>query len=187
MALKDIIDSITKDADVEAATIRDAGDKQLQHRKQKLDAIVQRAQEDASREADDAAKRKVEQEQFLHRTSTRNIELEKRHELIDTVFADAVQALEQLPPAEHEAFLAKIIVELPEDTDGVIVPTASAKSLLPSALAAAKRTIQIDGETVGGGGFVYRTKTLEIDCRFATLVEKSRPVTLPQVATELFG
>ena len=45
MALKDIINSIKNDADIEAAKIRDAGEQQLQHRKRKLDAIVQRAQE----------------------------------------------------------------------------------------------------------------------------------------------
>ena len=187
MALDDIIQSILAEAKKEADRVKQQGMADIEELgkefQTKAEEEEQRILELAQKEAD----RNVAQAQFLAVSQKKAGLLTKKQEILDQVYGRALAKLSELPEADYKKLVASLIGQL-EEADGEIVPVKGKESLTKEALSKSGQPFRLSTESVSGkGGFVFKTKTMQIDNRFAVLVDHIRQDTEMEVSKILFS
>jgi len=187
MALDDIIQSILAEAKQGADKVKKQGIADIEalkkEFKEKANEEEKRILDSAQREAD----RSVAQAQFLAISRKKAGLLTKKQEILDKVYQQALEKLAKLPEADYQKLVASLIKKL-DEPQGEVLPVKSKESLTKEALSKSGQPYQLSTETVSGaGGFVFRTKTMEIDNRFAVLIDQVRENTEMEVSKILFS
>lgn len=183
MAIQDILQAITTDADQRIATA------QAEHAAA-LQALRDRQATEQSAQLKQIAS-EAEQHVFYLRTraeaqaamQVRHAVLESKQALIDQVYTGVLSALQALPSAELETFLGTLLKRLPGA--GTIRPAQAHAAFLKKHLPAGCTL----GETITAeGGFVFISDQYELDMTFPSLVERVlRPATEIDTAHQLFA
>ncbi|MBU1148482.1 hypothetical protein KKI23_00145 [Patescibacteria group bacterium] len=187
MALDDIIQSILAEAKQEADKVKQQGISDLKALKkdyqEKAGQEEKRLLESAQKEAD----RNVAQAQFLAISRKKAGLLTKKQEILDQVYKQALAKLSELPEVDYKKLVASLISQL-QETEGEVVSVKGKESLTKQALSQSGKPYQLATETVSGkGGFVFKTKTMQIDNRFAVLIDHVRQDTEMEVSKILFS
>lgn len=126
-------------------------------------------------------KRKAE----LHAESNRrNAVLRKKHELLDRVFADAVEALSGLSDKETEALLGHCLKTI--KNKGTIMPSKKHEALLKKI--AKDDHFEFGKHIDASGGFIFESDKTDRDFTFENIVrEMLRPKTELSAAISLFS
>ena len=187
MALDDIIQSILAEAKKEADKVKQQGTADIAAITKEFAAKTkeeeQRILEAAQKEAD----RCVAQAQFLAISQKKAGLLTKKQEILDKVYKQALEKLAKLEGADYQKLVASLIKKL-DEPQGEVIPVKGKESLTRAALSKSGKPYQLSRETVSGkGGFVFKTKTMQIDNRFAVLIDHVRQDTEMEVSKILFS
>lgn len=188
MALEDIIKTILNDAQKKA-------DKIILEAQKKVNKI----KEEYRHQAKDIKKRlsvetKAEEEQILDeaRTNTRlfhkNTLLAKKQELIGQVFEKALDKLARLPKDKYLKLLVSLLKQAPKLEGRVeVVPIKGKEKITEEAIKKAKKDFILSKDSVQSkGGFVLKSKDIEIDNTYETLISEKREVLETKIAQILF-
>lgn len=182
MALADILQAITAEADAQIAEVRTAHDVRMKE----LKASQTKALADARLQAQHRRDSQLQHAQMLAKNQaamhSRHVLLALRQEKLSAVYESVVEMLARQPEAEIERFLQSLLKDLP--ADGVIFPSAPHADIIKKLA----RGHEI-GEPIAAskGGFRYAGLKQNRDCTFEFLVrEILRPETEITAASSLF-
>ena len=107
---------------------------------------------------------------------------------IDKVFDDALKELADLPKGEYVDVLVPMLKEI-GDQDGVVLTSEDRAAELAQAMtqAGCKKAHVADERIDTVGGFVFRSKSIDRDCRFETMLKRIREDSMMQVNDLLFN
>lgn len=182
MALQDILDSITGDADKRIADAAADHKKRMKDMREESERSINRKRVQIA-EQRDQKKRQLKEKAESHARMTRTKALlARKQEYMDKLYADVLDALAKLPKDKAETFLEKCLSSV--KSKGVIVPAkaheAALKKMLPAGCELGKA---IDS----AGGFRFVSDKEERDFTFEFLVnDLLRPQTEVRIAHELF-
>ncbi len=187
MALDDIIQSILAEARKEADKVKQQGIAEIEGLKKDFQAQAQEEEQRILNSVQREADRAVAQAQFLAVSQKKAGLLTKKQEILDQVYSRALDKLAKLPEADYQKLVSSLLKKL-EEPQGEVVPVKGKESLTKSALSKSGKPYQLATSTVSGkGGFVFKTKTMEIDNRFAVLIDHVRQDTEMEVSKILFS
>jgi len=187
MALDDIIQSILAEAKQEADKIKQGGIAEIEELKKNLAKTAEEEEKRILASAQKEADRQVEQARFLAVSQEKAGLLSKKQEILDQVYQQALAKLAQFDQAAYQKLVASLINQL-EEPQGEILSVEGKENLTKQALAQTGKPYQLSNETVSGkGGFIFRTDTMEIDNRFAVLIDQVRETTEMEVSQILFS
>jgi V/A-type H+-transporting ATPase subunit E len=113
--------------------------------------------------------------------------INQKQNIIDRVYKSALNKLNGLNDSDYIALTTKLINRLPEE-DGKLISAKGKETLLKKALKQSGRKFEILAETANvSGGFIFRSKSVEIDNTFASLINNSRDWTVLEVSKMLFN
>jgi V/A-type H+-transporting ATPase subunit E len=187
MAITDITNAIIKEAEKQASDIvAQAHVKTQKIEKDWEEKIVAKKQELIAG-AQNKARQKVMQTEFKLHSSIQTELLNQKRKLLDKVYNSVAKKLSGLSDDQYVSLMEKLIDELP-GKDGELFSTRDKEDLLKKALKKSGKSFEINKETVPGtGGFIFRSKEVEIDNTVNSLVEDMRQKTELEVSKKLFN
>ncbi|MFH1508809.1 MAG: V-type ATP synthase subunit E family protein [bacterium] len=184
MALKNVIEKISQDANTEASkNIKEAGlqaDKILQVADKKSEMIRTKVLEQGRVKADKIHEQAVSAAVMWERNEI----LKSKQKTLQEVYEELSAKMQNLSDEEHKQLLSKLLKGLP--TEGEIVATKKSQSLLRDLVSQAG--LNLASETIAGdGGFMYRSDEIDIDQRFESVLKSLREETEAGAANKLFN
>lgn len=192
MPLQKIIDKILQEARAEADGILDTARSEAKaiEAAGRVEAEKEKAQR-ISKAADSLKSEKLKNLALLNLEMRKSI-LKTRRDLMDEVFAKSVQELKHLRPEAQRKLIQNILgAFIPTETCEIIVADDEADkfTLLLSSLWGVVFTkfckVMPDKKKVGGG-FIIRTRGMELDCTYERLINEQRQQLEFDVARILF-
>lgn len=184
MALQDILDAISAEADRQIAEARSAHQKELARiREDSQRAITQKRQTIAMQKEKKLEQMRRKAESHAE-TAFRNAQLRTKRELLNRLYEEVIAALAQTPEEQMESLLRSLLRRI--TVKGELRPTQVHAALLKRLAPSEQFTM---GPVIdGAGGFVFISPTQEHDCRLETLVQHVlRPQSELHAAQRLFG
>ncbi|MBS3903541.1 MAG: V-type ATP synthase subunit E [Anaplasmataceae bacterium] len=193
MALHDIIDKITSDAEREVKNILDAAEAEIKtiekEAKKKLETIAAEAEITRTRRASKVLERimtKARHEAKMRRD-------ENLRSLVDGVFEKVEEKLSQIPDDKYHNFLEKSLKDLPNEKGVFYIAPEKEKETLEVIKKSSHKDseIKIENEGTLKGGFVFSTRDREFDYSFTSLLRalcKEKEVEISnKITTSLHG
>ena len=117
-----------------------------------------------------------------------------KREMIDSAFAQALEALIAMPVEQARAVNMRLLLDAAEGEMELVVAQADEAIFSAEFLAEANRNLAAKGARVrlaaqrkpARGGFILRRGGMEISCEYAALVAQVRPLWEADVAQMLF-
>jgi V/A-type H+/Na+-transporting ATPase subunit E len=192
-----IKEQILQDSQAKANSILDDAKKQATE-------LIEKANTDASRKSEEIQKKASADASEKLRISRSMLELEMRkdilstkQQLIEEVFQKALDSLSKMENNEYEAILYKLIVDAVETGEEEILLSKHDKNRLPGDFGNKLNQVLVQAGKKGNlklsdeardimGGFVLKTKGVEINYSFEALLRMDRDEIEPEVAAILF-
>ncbi len=170
MALTDILDKIEKELNLKLEELeadferkKAALEKSFDEKKNQLDAKYKKSVEEKSNSIVEKAKN------LSIRESQNSLVLEKRR-MIEECMNDAVLALSN--SKDYEKYLVTLLEKIPYE-EGEVISAKGKEAQMEKALKSAKKEFTLKKESASiSGGFIFRSKKIEIDNSFETLIKK---------------
>ena len=187
MALDDIKKEILAEAEKEAKkigqegedrinTVRDEWARKVEVKKQEIIATAQRKTD-----------QKIQQSQFKVQSQSQTEILNQKQTVIDKVYKLALQKLTEIDDDKYIDLMKKLINQLP-DGEGELTSVKDKDNLLKKALRKSGKKYDLARDAINGsGGFIFRSKKVEIDNTFATLVNNAKEQTILEISGLLFN
>ncbi len=184
MALQDILDAITAQADQQIATARSKHQKRVSQMREAAERNQAKKKQDLAVQKD-KKKAQMKMKAEVHaETTKRNTVLRKKRELLDRLYTKVVDQLAALPDDKAEKLLHACLKEI--SAKGAIHPSEAHAALLKKI--APSDQFQIEKSVKAKGGFVFSSEKAEQDFTFEHLVQEwLRPQTELDVSTALFA
>jgi len=187
MALADIQQHIRDKASKEAAEMEKRTEAELQDMTKAWEEKLATEKERLVQEAKRSAEAKLAQIKFKIREKVNTEELAAKQEAIDAVYTDVQEKLSKLSDADYSSLLEKLLVPV-KRLDGTLVTSKDKVDVLKKAARHAGCKAHVADEHINTiGGFIFRSKTADLDSTFETLLERVREDTLIEVNNKLFG
>lgn len=184
MALQDILDAITAEADQRIADARTAHQKRLSHLREESDRRILKKKQDINAQREEKKRQIRMKGEAAVTVRRRNMFLARKRSLLDAVYAHAEEALVALPEKQLRPLLERCL-DLIEEV-GTIRPAKVHASLLDTLLHN-RLHLTVGAPLDVSGGFLFVSDRAERDCTFATIVrEQLRPRTETMAVTQLF-
>lgn len=187
MSVEDIKKSIQNEAEAKIQAILSDGQKKISEINSSWNKKLDEKRKTIVASAQKKANQKIQQTEFNLDSQIKTEISRKKQSIIDQVYKLAFKKLSELDDASYVELMEKLIGALPEEK-GEVESVKSKEDLLKKALKNAKADINLSDKTInGGGGFIYRSKAVDIDCTFATLTQNANDQTILTVTAKLFG
>ncbi|MEA3398544.1 MAG: V-type ATP synthase subunit E family protein [Patescibacteria group bacterium] len=187
MALDDIKKTILDQARKEADEIIRQGEKKADEIKAEWDKKVENRKEEIVASAQRKTNQKIQQTQFKIQAQSQTEILNYKQKIIDQVYQIALKELANLGDKDYIELMEKLIKQLPSG-GGEILSVGNKEKLVKKALDKSGKKYDFSEKIAKGkGGFIFRSKKLEIDNTFATLVDHAKSQTILEVTGLLFG
>lgn len=183
MALQDILDAITNEADQKIISARSEHQKLLSQMRETAERVQATKRQELAMQKE-KKKTQLKMKTEAHASALkRNVILRKKRELLDRLYEKAVDQIISLPDDKIEPVLSSCLKDI--SVKGTIQPAAKHANLLRKIAPAEQFTI---GEnTSAKGGFVFISDRQEQDCTIEYLVQEwLRPRTELSVSRKLF-
>lgn len=184
MALQDILAAIIAEADTRITQARSDQQKELSTMREESEQRIATSKQEV------AVSKQQKKQQLLAKAQThavslkRNAGLQKKKALLDTLFAKVAKDMSTLSEKEVEPLLRACVKSI--KGKGEIYPAAQHEKLLQKICPNEKFAMQ--KATNAKGGFLFVSKTQEIDFTFEYLVEHIlRPKTELEASKTLFA
>ncbi len=186
MALQDILNSIQEKLEEELQKIED-------DEKKSIDEIRKQMKKEEKKTHDELIKQKEQKINDLKqkmstilKMESRNSMLEAKTKLVDSVFDSVLEKLNNLSDSDYKKWLLTSIKEIALK-EGEIVPAKGKEKLIEEAIKESKSELKIAEAEEFSGGFIIRSKNIEIDNTFTSIVYKQlKPELELQTAKILF-
>ncbi|PIR52935.1 hypothetical protein COU76_04125 [Candidatus Peregrinibacteria bacterium CG10_big_fil_rev_8_21_14_0_10_49_10] len=183
MALQDILDAISAQADQQIADARSAHQKAITQLREASERSLAKKKQDMALHKEEKKrqlKAKTEAHAEAHR---RNSILQTKQELLNRLFGKVTDALAALPDAEVEPLLAACLKTI--NLHGTLLPAKKHAALLRKI--APSEQFTMGEETSARGGFLFVSEKQEADFTFEHLVQEAlRPQMELEVSRDLF-
>jgi V/A-type H+-transporting ATPase subunit E len=187
MAITDITHAIIKEAKKEASDIIAEAQVKAQEIEKDWEEKIAAKKQGLITSAQNKAHQKIMQAEFKLHSSIQTEILNQKRELLGKVYQSIVKKLSSLDNDQYVSLMEKLIAELP-GKDGELFSTKDKQDLLKKALKKSGKSFELSKDTVlGSGGFVFRSKDIEIDNTVNSLVEDMRQKTELEISKKLFN
>ncbi len=187
MALDDIRNSILEEARKNADNYYSEGLKKVEAVKNEWIEKIENRKNELMKSAEKKINQKIQQVQFRNQTKHNAQVIQEKYAKIDKVYDLAMQQLVSQSTEEQLSFLIKIINKLP-DGEGEIIPSDSSKDLLRKAIEKSNKSLLIsDNSFESKGGFIYKSKQIEMNYSFENIIHELRQQTETEVIQKLFN
>ncbi|MDX9892865.1 MAG: V-type ATP synthase subunit E [Patescibacteria group bacterium] len=187
MALDDIKKAILAEADAEIKTVIQQGEQKIGQLKADWNRKLEEHKQAIVATAKRKATQKIQQTQFKLQAQAQTEIINQKQNIIDRVYKSALNKLNGLNDSDYVVLMIKLINRLPEE-DGKLISAKGKEALLKKALKQSGRKFEVLAETANvSGGFVFRSKSVEIDNTFTSLINNSRDWTVLEVSKMLFN
>jgi len=188
MALKDIINTITDEAKAEAEKIKQEGKKKIEAIEEESRQKIKTEEKKIDDSIEKEAQKVVDRAAFESNIKERNKIVSLKQEIVDEVFDKVLEKIKELGDNEYSAVMKKLIADLPEVESGYITPIAGKEDLTRKALQDSGKNYSISDSSIeGAGGFVFKSKDIEVDNRFEELLKGLREELEIEISNKLFG
>lgn len=185
---------IVEDARKAAQEAVDAANARAEEARKAAAAEVEKKREAALARADEDAARQRENALRMAELDQRKALLAMKREMIDSAFAQALEALIAMPVEQARAVNMRLLLDAAEGEMELVVAQADEAIFSAEFLAEANRNLAAKGARVrlaaqrkpARGGFILRRGGMEISCEYAALVARVRPLWETDVAQMLF-
>ena len=199
MSLNDILKTIKSEAESEAREIQEAGVQEESRLKKELAELVKKDQEKLLADFRLDMEKKVKQVKFTKESAKKTLLLNRKQKILNELYRQVVERVVSNGET-YEQVIKKVVETLPNVKDAEILlatgnPStrfAPSGSSLRSKISDKTRKLlgskhAISDETIDAvGGFILKSKTLEIDNTVEALVEHARRETEIEVSGILF-
>lgn len=188
MALANILDSIRKEAAEQAKEIKNSGQEKIAVQQKELALRLKKEKGLLLRQAENEARKKVDQAKFKGENEEKAAELDFKQTLLGEIFKQAAQRLSTRSEYEQVKLLRRLLDKLPADKEGKIIATKNSAALLKKAWEKSSRSFPLAAENAEGtGGFIFVSPKMEIDNRYESLIANLRQDLETEVAKILFS
>ena len=183
MALQDILDAISAQADQQISTARKTHQKGLTEIREGSERRLATKKQEMNQEKEQRKVQLKAKTQAHAESVKRNALLSRKQDLLNELYEGVTKELANLPPKEMEALLTLCLEKISEK--GEIAPAKSQESLIKKL--APSSQFKMGAPIDAAGGFVFSSTDLEYDFTFEHIVsEYLRPHTELDVSQELF-
>ncbi len=187
MALQDIINTLTAEAEAEIAAIALERDTEVAHITAQLESYTNERTTAAATDRARRAEKIAERILAKARHQAAFIATGGAQQAVEVVFAEIEQLLRTLPEADYQAFLAAQWHALPTLTGTIRFKVAeerldTTRTFLLSQGVAESAITPVTGLY---GGFVVETDTHEVDCSFAGILRTTRLTDTVHISQQL--
>ncbi len=185
MALHDILQAITAEADRQIADLQAAHKQSMKDLKDSHEKEYFSALKQIDRQKDEKIHQMRSRVEGHAQMIVRHAVLRKKRELLDQFYAQIAASLAKMPSAQLESLYSNCLARI--TVAGEVLPTKGQEELLKKLLAK-RDDLTLGAVTPGNGGFRFIGKTEDHDYTFEFLVSQLlRPATELSVARELFS
>jgi vacuolar-type H+-ATPase subunit E/Vma4 len=186
MALQDILNSIQQKLEEELQKVGDDEKKAVEDIKKQMN----KEEKDASGELKQQKEQKVsalnQKMDTILKMESRNSMLEAKTGLVSNVFDSVLEELNNLSDGDYKKWAVQAIKEMGLK-EGEIIPAKGKEKVIQEAAQEAKSELTVGKAGDFEGGFIARSKNIEIDNTFTSIVFKQlKPELELQVAKILF-
>lgn len=184
MALQDILEAITAQADQQIATSRSEHQKRVSHMREAAERNHAKKKQDVATHKE-KKKTQMKMKAEVHgETMRRNTVLQKKRELLDRLYSKVTDQLAALPDDKVEPLLRACLKNI--SAKGTIHPSEAHAALLKKI--APSEQFTIEKNVKAKGGFIFSSAKTEQDFTFEHLVQEwLRPQTELDVSHNLFA
>ena len=187
MALDDIKKAILTEAQKAADDHKAEGQKKVESIQKELNQKIDDKKSEIIASAQRKANQKVQQAQFKIQSQTQSKVLDQKQQVINKVYKLALEKLAEIDDAKYVELIEKLITKLPEG-DGQLISVEGKQDLLKKALENSGKEYELSTDTVGGkGGFIFKSKKIEVDQTFKALINNAKEQTFLAVTNKIFG
>lgn len=195
MALKDIIETIKKEAEEKKEALKKEKEKEIS----RLREFYNKEREKRTKEILGEVRREIDQE--IAEASWQLIEkrkkqvLEKKRELLEKIYQKVFEGLSSLNDEAYKDFLKKLLKKALEEireeigeglTELEIIPACKRKNLFQEILKR-ERNFKISSHCLNSqGGFIIKIKDIELNCTMETIFGKIKEETELELGRALF-
>jgi V/A-type H+/Na+-transporting ATPase subunit E len=192
-----IKEQILQDSQAKANSILDDAKKQALELIEKANVNARQKSEEIQKKASSDASEKLRISRSMLELEMRKDILSTKQQLIEEVFQKALDSLSKMENNEYEAILYKLIVDAVETGEEEILLSKHDKNRLPGDFSNKLNQVLVQAGKKGNlklsdeardimGGFVLKTKGVEINYSFEALLRMDRDEIEPEVAAILF-
>lgn len=187
MALDDIKKAILAEAKKETKKIETEGEAKVKAVQTEWAKKIEVKKQEITASAQRKANQKVQQTQFKLQAQAQTEILTQKQNVIDQVYKLALKKLGEFDDDKYIELMEKLINQLPAGK-GELTSARDKGNLLKKALRKSGRKYDLAEEEINGsGGFIFRSKEVEIDNTFATLIKNAKEQTILAVSNLLFN
>lgn len=197
MALKDIIETIKKETEGKIEVLKKEKEKEIS----RLREFYNKEREKKEKEILETAKQEIDQE--IAEASWQLIEkrkkqiLEKKREILEKIYQKAFEEISNMDEKSYKDFLSKLLKKASEEIREIIGDRLTELEIIP----ACKRnpppnfwwgmekegTLKVSKHCLNSeGGFIIKTKDIELNCTMETIFEKIKEETELELGQALF-
>lgn len=183
MALDDILQAITLQADQRLSAARTAHERRLAEMRELSDKEIERRTAEIDGQKTEKLNRMRQKIETASVLQARNAQLETKQSLVDDTYRSVIAAVVALPDERLEALFTACLKSIP--STGEILPAKKHAALLKRLATDVRFTV---GEPIdAAGGFRFVSDDREVDCTIEALVDNVlRPATELDTAASLF-
>jgi len=186
MALDDIKQAILDEAKKEASKIENEGEKKISEVTNQWQDKLEEKKAEILSEAKLKATKKLQQASFEIKAQSQTEALKAKQKVIDKTYKQVLDKLSNLDEKEYVDLIVKLIKVLP-DPEGEIISAKGKFTELKKAIEKSGKEYNVGHDGVsGGGGFIFKSQSIDIDNTFSTLVNNLKEETSLEVSKILF-
>lgn len=187
MSLNNILKTIKSEAEAEAAEIHKQGEEEVKKIEARINELSKKEQEKILTGFRNEMEKKVTQAKFRQESRTKTLTLEKKRKILDKVYDKVIERI-AMDSEIYAKVMGKIAECLPRVADGEIWLAKENSEKTKKVLKAAGVDYKMAEETVGArGGFILKSKTLEIDNTIEAVAREARESSEIEAGGILFG
>jgi len=187
MSLNNILKTIESESEKEAEEIINNGEKEALKIETLVEEESKKEQKKILAQFKVEMEKRVKQIKFQKESAKKTALLKKKRKILDNIYEQVVE----LVIGDNELYgqaIKKIIAGLPQTEDSEITLADNNPERTKTALGAAQLKYKISDKNIGSkGGFILKSKILEIDNTIETLILQTRAETEVEASEILFN
>ena len=187
MSLSDIIKSINQSAEDEVAILHKQNQEAISNVQVEYQKKLSEAKTKLLKQAQIAADRKVSQANFEAKFAVVNHVLKQKRDLLTEIYNIALKRLASASKSDYEKLMVKLIKQLPQLSQGEIIPAKNDEAVIKKAVDIAKSSYIFSPQTTDSlGGFIFVSEGLEINNTLENVINNLKEQTETEVTKILF-
>lgn len=190
MALTDLIQKITDEANKKAAFMKQVADEEIKKIKDEAGKKAEVRKSEIDKKADDKSSSVMEKAKTLASMEARSQMLKEKREVIGLSYSNVQKKLEEMSSADYTELITKMLQSVSKNSSkGSLIIPSSRKKETEDAIKKANVDYKVEDSTKNiVGGFILTSGKIEYNLTFSYLIEKIiRPATELEVAQILFS